>query len=62
MENVTRSIAHVSKDYTFAQLGLASWAKNGHDLKGIAISITNNHGALNAADYGSPQQRIRAGW
>jgi DNA (cytosine-5)-methyltransferase 1 len=61
MENVTGSIDHVSKDYTFSQLGLRAWAKtNGYNPKAIAISITDNHAVLNAADYGSPQQRIRA--
>jgi DNA (cytosine-5)-methyltransferase 1 len=61
MENVVQSIDHVSKNYTFAQLGLRRWAeKNGFDPKRVAISLKDNHAVVNAADHGCPQQRIRA--
>jgi len=61
MENVARSIDHVSKNYTFSELGLTAWAKkNGYSPQKIALRIKDNHAVLNAADYGAPQQRIRA--
>lgn len=61
MENVVQSIDHIAKDYTFRDLDLTNWAKQHQiDPKAIAISLTENHAALNAADYGAPQQRIRA--
>jgi DNA (cytosine-5)-methyltransferase 1 len=61
MENVAQSIDHVSKNYTFTNLGLKRWAeKNGYDPKSVAVSLKDNHAVLNAADYGCPQQRIRA--
>src|SRR6202012_1138776 len=59
MENVIQSIEHISKNYSFAQLGLKKWAeRNGYDPKHVAISLKENHAVLNAADYGCPQQRI----
>jgi DNA (cytosine-5)-methyltransferase 1 len=61
MENVVQSIDHVSKDYTFRQLGLKRWAeRNGYDSTKVALSLKENHTVMNAADYGCPQQRIRA--
>jgi len=61
MENVERSIDHVSKNYTFAQLGLTDWAKrNGFQPQALAIGLKDDHVVLNAADYGAPQKRIRA--
>lgn len=60
MENVTNSKIHLPKNYTFEQLGLRSWAtKNNYDPKSIAISLENNRSVINAADYGTPQSRIR---
>jgi DNA (cytosine-5)-methyltransferase 1 len=61
MENVTKSIDHVSKDYSFNQLGLKKWAiANGYDPKGKALRLKQKHIVMNSADYGCPQQRIRA--
>jgi DNA (cytosine-5)-methyltransferase 1 len=61
MENVQGSIDYVSKGYTFSQLGLKKWAKeNGYDPSAVALCLAQNHTVINAADYGSPQQRIRA--
>lgn len=61
MENVAPSIDHVSKDYSFNQLGLRRWAlKNGYDPKMKAVSLKENHMVMNAADYGCPQMRVRA--
>jgi DNA (cytosine-5)-methyltransferase 1 len=61
MENVVQSIDHIAKDYTFKDLDLTDWAKkNKIDPRSIAVSLTKNHAALNAANYGAPQQRIRA--
>lgn len=60
MENVTNSKVHLPAAYTFEQLGLKSWAlKHNHDPKSIAISLDNNRSALNSADYGAPQSRVR---
>lgn len=61
MENVEKSIDHVSENYTFSQLGLGKWAQeNGYNPRSIALRLKQNHAVINAADYGSPQQRIRA--
>lgn len=61
MENVVKSIDHVSMNYSFANLGLTKWAReNGHHPNSIAIYLKKNHITINSADYGSPQQRIRA--
>lgn len=61
MENVVQSIDHIAKDYTFKDLDLMNWAKRHQiDPTTIAISLAENHAALNAASYGAPQQRIRA--
>jgi len=61
MENVVKSIDHISKDYSFIQLGLKRWAiVNGYDPKAKALRLKKNHIVVNSADYGSPQQRIRA--
>ncbi len=61
MENVEKSIDHVSKSYTFSQLGLGKWAhENGYKPQSVALRLKENHAVINAAEYGSPQQRVRA--
>jgi DNA (cytosine-5)-methyltransferase 1 len=60
MENVTNSKIHLAKEYTFEKLGLKSWAiRNGYDPKLVAISLESNRSVINAADYGTPQSRVR---
>ncbi|GGH72342.1 DNA (cytosine-5)-methyltransferase 1 [Filimonas zeae] len=61
MENVVQSIDHIAKDYTFNDLELSEWAKKQRiNPREIALSLSQNHATLNSADFGSPQQRIRA--
>lgn len=60
MENVANSRVHLPKEYSFERLGLKSWAlKHNYDPKSIAVSLEKNRSVLNAADYGTPQSRVR---
>ncbi len=61
MENVARSKDHIESNYSFHSLGLEKWArKRKLDPHKVAIRLKENTVVLNAADYGSPQQRLRA--
>jgi DNA (cytosine-5)-methyltransferase 1 len=61
MENVEKSIYHIQPEYSFADLSLSEWAKkNNLHPDSNAITIKGNFKVLNSADYGSPQQRLRA--
>ncbi|RYE50292.1 MAG: DNA cytosine methyltransferase, partial [Sphingobacteriales bacterium] len=61
MENVAKSKDHTEDHYSFKDLGLEKWA-NKRRLKpsNTAIRLKGNTLVLNAADFGSPQQRLRA--
>lgn len=61
MENVSGSLKHMKDYYTFSDLGLHDFAlrrKLSPAFK--AIIIKGNSRILNSADFGSPQQRLRA--
>lgn len=61
MENVTGSIKHMKDHYTFNDLGLQEFAKiRKLSPNTKAIVIKGNSRVLNSADFGSPQQRLRA--
>lgn len=60
MENVRNSTSHLRPRYTFRDLRLAKWAKgNGLNPDGVAIELEGNRYVVNAADYGTPQARLR---
>lgn len=61
MENVTKSISHLSPIYTFRDLDLTDWAiVSGKTPNDIAIVMENHSVVVNSANYGSPQARKRA--
>jgi len=61
MENVTRSISHLSEVYTFHDLDLDDWALvNQKSANDIAIVMEDHSVVVNSANYGSPQARKRA--
>jgi len=61
MENVPNSIKYLNKNYSFADLNLAGWAKTiGLKPDQVAINIEGNSITLNSAEFGSPQRRRRA--
>lgn len=60
MENVEKSREHLRKKYTFAQLGLAEWARRyGYHPRSIAITLEGNSEVINSADFGGAQVRKR---
>lgn len=61
MENVTKSIPHLSARYSFNDLDLGDWAvNNGKEANEIAIVLEDHNSVINSASYGSPQARKRA--
>ena len=60
MENVTKSISHLSSQYSFDDLELGEWAMN-NDRTGsdVAIILEGHNVVINSASYGSPQARKR---
>ena len=61
MENVVKSLNHLSDQYTFKDLDLSEWAKqHSYSPSQVAIQIKGNCAILNSAEYGSPQARKRA--
>lgn len=61
MENVTKSMLHLSPAYTFHDLDLGDWAvANQRAANDLAIVMEGHSVVINSADYGSPQARKRA--
>lgn len=60
MENVTKSIPHLSLAYSFDDLELRDWAlANGRSGSDVAIILEGHNVVINSANYGSPQARKR---
>lgn len=60
MENVPSSRTHLNGEYTFEELGLASWAiENRIGKKKVAIKLEGNYVVTNSASYGTAQSRER---
>ena len=60
MENVTKSISHLSSQYSFDDLELGEWAiNNGRTGSDVAIILEGHNVVINSASYGSPQARKR---
>jgi DNA (cytosine-5)-methyltransferase 1 len=60
MENVPNVQAHLNLEYTFADLGLAVWARdNNHNKDDIALNLRNKIKVLSSLEVGVPQDRKR---
>ncbi len=60
MENVPKALPYLKDEYSFLDLGLASWAKrHGIKPKSIAISIADKYKIVDSSTFGAPQKRKR---
>jgi DNA (cytosine-5)-methyltransferase 1 len=60
MENVSNALKSLPPSYTFANLGLSTWAKErGLHPNSTAIRVRQNATILNSADFGVAQNRKR---